>query len=101
MTPAFYNYTIDIFVKMQEYETMSPPTSPTSRSVGSSNLSAKQYFCVNLSKFIIELIGTAFFTMFFFMMAGRFTSMFMAMWILTLFGINISGAHFNPSVTVA
>lgn len=86
---------------MQEYDTMSPPGSPNSRSTGSSNLSAKQYFLVNLSKFVIELIGTAFFTMFFYMMAGRFTSMFMAMWIITLFGINISGSHYNPSITVA
>lgn len=80
---------------------MSPPGSPSGRSAGSSNLSAKQYFCVNLSKFIIEIMGTAVFTMFFYMMQGRFTSMFMAMWIMTLFGINISGAHFNPCVTVA
>lgn len=85
----------------QEYEGISPPGSPGNRSAGSSNLSAKQYFCVNLSKFVIEIIGTACFTMFFYMMQGRFTSMFMALWVLTLFGLNISGSHFNPCVTLA
>lgn len=46
-------------------------------------------------------MGTAFFTMFFFMMQGRFTPMLMAMWVITLFGLNISGSHFNPCVTLA
>jgi glycerol uptake facilitator-like aquaporin len=64
-------------------------------------LTAKQYFLVNFSKFIIEMVGTAFFTMFFYMMSGRFTAMLMAMWIITLFGLHISGSHFNPSVTMA
>ena len=84
-----------------EYEGISPPGSPSGRSAGSSNLSAKQYFCVNISKFMIEMIGTAVFTLFFYMMQGRFTSMFMALWVLTLFGLNISGSHFNPCVTMA
>lgn len=47
------------------------------------------------------MIGTAIFTMFFYMMQGRFTSMFMALWVLTLFGLTISGSHFNPCVTLA
>lgn len=46
-------------------------------------------------------MGTAFFTMFYYMMQGRFTSMLMALWVLTLFGLNISGSHFNPCVTLA
>lgn len=80
---------------------MSPPGSPGGHSVGSSNLSARQYFCVNLSKFVIEMTGTAVFTMFFYMLNGRYSSMLLSLWVITLFGMNISGAHFNPCITLA
>ena len=80
---------------------MSPPGSPGGRSTGSSNLSARQYFCVNLSKFVIEMVGTAMFTMFFYMLNGRYSSMLLSYWVITLFGMGISGAHFNPCITLA
>lgn len=80
---------------------MSPPGSPGSRSAGSSNLSTRQYFCVNLSKFVIEMIGTAVFTMFWYMLNGRYSSMLLSFWVITLFGMNISGAHYNPCITLA
>lgn len=85
----------------QEYETMSPPHSPSAHSGGSSNLSAKQYFCVNLSKFVIEIIGTALFTTMFYMLTGRYSAILLSLWIITLFGMNISGAHFNPCITLS
>lgn len=37
----------------------SPPGSPGRYSLNSSNLTIKQYILVNLSKFIVEMIGTA------------------------------------------
>jgi glycerol uptake facilitator-like aquaporin len=82
---------------------MSPPGSPGGQtaSINSSNLTAKQYFCVNLSKFIIELIGTSVFTMLFYMMNGRYSSVLLSLWVITLFGMNISGAHYNPCITIA
>ena len=45
--------------------------SPTEGSLKSTNLSAKQYFLVNISKFIVELIGTAVFGMFFLLMGSQ------------------------------
>jgi len=80
---------------------MSPPGSPSGQSASSSNLSTRQYFCVNLSKFVIEMIGTAVFTMFFYMLNGRYSSMLLSLWVITLFGMNISGAHYNPCITLA
>lgn len=85
----------------QEYETMSPPGSPSANSHGSSNLSAKQYFLVNISKFVIEVTGTAIFTMMFYMLQGRFAGMLLSLWVITLFGMGISGAHFNPCITLS
>ena len=83
-----------------DYETMSPPGSPAGRSNGSSNLSARQYFCVNLSKFIIEMMGTMVFTIVFHMYNGRYEGVLMSLWVLTLFGMNLSGAHYNPCITL-
>lgn len=84
-----------------EYETMSPPQSPSRKSNGSSNLTPKQYFLVNLSKLIVELAGTAALTIFYFLMRGNFAGQFFGYWIISLFALNITGAHFNPSITIA
>ena len=84
-----------------EYDTMSPPGSPGNRSAGSHNLTNKQYCLMNISKFIIEMVGTALFTIFYFMMNGRYAGMLLSLWVITLFGINLSGAHYNPCITVA
>lgn len=37
----------------------SPPGSPERMSINSSNYTMQQYFLVNISKFLVEMIGTA------------------------------------------
>lgn len=66
----------------------------------SSNLSAKQYFMVNLSKFIVEFIGTTVLGLFYLTMGNEQSGMLLGFWIVTLFGQGISGAHYNPAVTL-
>jgi glycerol uptake facilitator-like aquaporin len=38
---------------------------------------------------------------FYFSTQGNSAGMFLSMWIITLFGFNISGAHFNTCITLA
>ena len=47
------------------------PGSPLNQSLESSSLSAKQYFLVNLSKFIVEIVGTACIGIFYFLMGEQ------------------------------
>lgn len=63
-------------------------------------MSRKQYFCVNLSKFITEIIGTASVTIFYLILGDQNNGLFLVFWIITIFGIKISGSHFNPIVTL-
>jgi hypothetical protein len=44
------------------------PGSPLNQSLESSALSPKQYFLVNFSKFIVEIVGTACIGIFYFLM---------------------------------
>ena len=78
----------------------SPPGSPGSHSINSSNLGAKQYFLVNLSKFIVEMLGTATLGLFYMLIGDQQTGMLLGVWVLSLFGETISGAHYNPAVTL-
>ena len=47
------------------------------------------------------MAGTAALTIFYFLMAGNYAGQFFGYWIISLFAVNISGAHFNPAVTLA
>jgi glycerol uptake facilitator-like aquaporin len=73
----------------------SPP-----QSMESKNLSAKQYFMVNLSKFIVELVGTATLGIFYVMIGDQPVGILLGLWVIILFGEGISGAHYNPAITL-
>jgi glycerol uptake facilitator-like aquaporin len=77
----------------------SPPGSPGA-SMTSSMLTTKQYIMVNLSKFVVEVVGTAVLGTFYLLMGNKQAGMLLGAWVITLFGVAISGAHFNPAVTV-
>ena len=79
----------------------SPTSSQDERSMGSSNLSTKQYFLVNLSKFVVEIVGTGIMGTFYILMGNQQAGMLLGLWVVTLFGLAISGSHFNPAVTIA
>ena len=79
---------------------MSPPGSPGIQSINSTNLTMKQYFVVNLSKFLVEMIGTMVIGIFYLMIGDQQVGLLLGMWVLTLFGEAISGAHYNPAVTL-
>ena len=81
---------------------LSPPGRVDDNSDGNeSQLSPKQFFLVNLSKFVVEVFGTAAFGIFFYTLKARYSGLFLSLWIITLFGLNISGAHYNPAITLA
>ena len=63
-------------------------------------MTTKQYFLVNLSKFVIELVGTAVLGVFYLTIGNIQVGILLGMWIINLFGVAISGAHFNPAVTL-
>lgn len=79
---------------------MSPPASPGKYSLNSQNLTVQQYFLVNLSKCLVELIGTAVLGIFYLLIGDQQVGMLLGIWVLTLFGEAISGAHYNPAITV-
>jgi hypothetical protein len=54
-----------------------------------------------LDKFFIEITGTAMIGLFYFMMGDEQPGMLLGFWVLNLFGLEISGAHFNPIVTLS
>jgi len=64
-------------------------------------MTPKQYLLINLSKMIVELVGTAVLGIFYLTVGGSQAGMLLGYWIITLFGVAISGAHFNPCVTLA
>jgi glycerol uptake facilitator-like aquaporin len=67
----------------------------------SSALTFKQYALVNLSKCIVEFAGTAVIGVFYLLMGNSQAGVMLGYWIITLFGVSISGAHYNPAITVA
>jgi len=70
------------------------------QSLTSNMMTTKQYILVNLSKFVVEIVGTAVLGVFYLLMGDQQAGMLLGVWIITLFGVAISGAHFNPAVTV-
>ena len=64
-------------------------------------VSSKQIFNLNLSKFLTEIAGTAILGVFYSIMGDQQSGLLLGVWVLTLWGISISGAHFNPAVTFA
>ena len=69
-------------------------------SLTSNMMTTKQYILVNLSKFVVEVVGTAVLGIFYLLMGDQQAGILLGVWIITLFGVAISGAHFNPAVTV-
>jgi glycerol uptake facilitator-like aquaporin len=55
---------------------------------------------INLSKFIVELAGTTVLGLFYLTVGDKQTGMLLGYWIITLFAVHISGAHFNPVITL-
>lgn len=76
------------------------PGGRDSRSLESHALTIKQYFLVNLSRCLIELGGTAVLALVLHTMQGKLEYVLLSLWVLTLFFIDISGAHFNPCITL-
>ena len=64
-------------------------------------LSAKEYFFVNLSRCLSEFVGTVILTYFFYVVRSESQYLLFPYWFVTLFACDISGAHFNPAVTLA
>mgnify|MGYP000955695499 CR=1 FL=1 len=71
---------------------------------GSSNqsrvLEGKALLMVNMSKFVVEIVGTAVLGLFYLLMGDKQAGVLLGYWVVTLFGVAISGAHFNPCVTL-
>ena len=81
--------------------TESPPGSPgANNSLTSNQMTMKQYVLVNLSKFIVEMAGTAVMGVFYLTVGDQQAGMLLGFWIITLFGVAVSGSHFNPAVTL-
>jgi len=81
-------------------ENDSPPGSPGQNSLTSNQMTMKQYILVNLSKFIVEMAGTAVMGVFYLTVGDQQAGMLLGFWIITLFGVAVSGSHFNPAVTL-
>lgn len=56
---------------------------------------------MNLIKFIVEFVGTMVITLAYFLLGDQESGLLFAYWIVTLFAFQISGSHFNPSITIA
>lgn len=53
-----------------------------------------------MSRCLIELGGTATLSIIIYGMQGQLQFVLLSLWILTLFFLDISGAHFNPCITL-
>ena len=78
----------------------SPPGSPGRDSDTSTNLTTKQYILVNLSKFVVEFVGTATLGTIYLLAGAKQAAVMLLYWVLLLFGTSISGGHYNPCVTL-
>ncbi len=64
------------------------------------DMSTKEYIILNASKMVTEIIGTASLGIFYILMGDQSPAVFLSFWIITLFGFNMSGSHFNPSISL-
>ena len=55
---------------------------------------------VNLSKFIVEMVGTLTIGIFYMMIGDQQVGVLLGLWVIILFGESISGSHFNPAITL-
>jgi len=62
-------------------------------------MSKKEYFKVNMAKFVIEIVGTFVITVVYLNIGDQEAGMFLCLWIIYIFGMPISGSHFNPMIT--
>jgi len=69
-------------------------------STGSSKLGGKALIMVNFSKLIVEFVGTTTIAVIYLLLGDQQAGMLLGFWVVTLFGIGISGGHFNPSITL-
>lgn len=67
----------------------------------SNALTFKQYLMVNLSKMLIEFFGSGTMCIVLFCVRGRIAGVLLSLWIMTLFFYDMTGAHFNPCITLA
>ena len=65
------------------------------------SLSMREYVLVNMSKGLSELIGTALISYYLYANRGDLSFILFCYWLVTLFACEISGAHFNPAITLA
>ena len=63
-------------------------------------MSRGQYFAMNISKFVMEVMGTASLGIFYVMLGDHQIGLLLGHWMVTLFASQISGSHFNPTVTL-
>jgi glycerol uptake facilitator-like aquaporin len=54
----------------------------------------------NFIKLMVEMIGTYSLGLVYNLMGDENAGFFLCVWIVNLFGISISGAHFNPTITL-
>ena len=52
-----------------------------------------------MAKFVIEIVGTLVITIVYLNIGDSEAGMFLCLWIIMIFGMPISGSHFNPMVT--
>lgn len=78
-----------------------PLAADEKKSLESSALTNRQYILVNLSRCVVELFGTTFLGLVYLLIGNQQPGVLLCYWIISLFGLSISGAHYNPAITVA
>lgn len=61
----------------------------------------KAFCLVNGTKCLVEFVGTCTLAVFYVLLGDKQPGILLGLWVIMLFGISISGGHFNPAVTLA